>query len=43
MPQIMTGRERMLAAFRRGKADSVPVSPDISAMVPVRLVGPAVR
>lgn len=39
MPQTMTGRERMLTAFRRGKADSVPVSPDISAMVPVRLSG----
>jgi uroporphyrinogen decarboxylase len=35
----MTGRERMLTAFRRGKADTVPVSPDISAMVPVRLSG----
>ena len=39
MPTTMTGRERMLAAFRRGKADTVPVSPDISAMVPVRLSG----
>lgn len=39
MPQSMTGRERMLTAFRRGKADTVPVSPDISAMVPVRLSG----
>jgi uroporphyrinogen decarboxylase len=37
MPPTMTGRERMLAAFRREKADTVPVSPDISAMVPVRL------
>ena len=35
----MTGRERMLAAFRREQADTVPVSPDISAMVPVRLSG----
>jgi uroporphyrinogen decarboxylase len=35
----MTGRERMLTAFRREKADTVPVSPDISAMVPVRLSG----
>jgi uroporphyrinogen decarboxylase len=41
MPSTMTGRERMLAAFRRGKADTVPVSPDISAMVPVRLSGRA--
>src|SRR5512134_2370080 len=39
MPQTMTGRERMLTAFRREKADTVPVSPDISAMVPVRLSG----
>jgi uroporphyrinogen decarboxylase len=39
MPQTMTGRERMLTAFRRAKADTVPVSPDISAMVPVRLSG----
>ena len=39
MPTSMTGRERMLTAFRRQKADSVPVSPDISAMVPVRLTG----
>ncbi|HJS19193.1 MAG TPA: uroporphyrinogen decarboxylase family protein [Anaerolineales bacterium] len=39
MTQSMTGRERMLTAFRRGKADTVPVSPDISAMVPVRLAG----
>ncbi|HEX5809795.1 MAG TPA: uroporphyrinogen decarboxylase family protein [Anaerolineales bacterium] len=39
MPPTMTGRERMLTAFRCGKADTVPVSPDISAMVPVRLSG----
>lgn len=39
MPPTMTGRVRMLTAFRRGKADTVPVSPDISAMVPVRLSG----
>jgi hypothetical protein len=35
----MNGHERMLAAFRRAKGDSVPVSPDISAMVPIRLSG----
>ena len=29
----------MLAAFKREEADHVPVSPDISAMVPVRLSG----
>ena len=39
MPPTMTGRERMLTAFRREKADTVPVSPDLSAMVPVRLSG----
>jgi uroporphyrinogen decarboxylase len=39
MPPTMTGRQRMLTAFRRQKADTVPVSPDISAMVPVRLSG----
>src|SRR5215217_9504704 len=39
MPQTMTGRQRMLTAFRHEKADTVPVSPDISAMVPVRLSG----
>src|ERR1044071_3580651 len=39
MPPTMTGRERMLTAFRKEKADTVPVSPDISAMVPVRLRG----
>ena len=35
----MTGRARMLAAFAQQKPDYVPVSPDISAMVPVRLTG----
>jgi uroporphyrinogen decarboxylase len=35
----MTGRQRMLAAFAHQEADYVPVSPDISAMVPVRLSG----
>src|SRR5919197_3448866 len=39
MPTSMTGRQRMLTAFRKQKADTVPVSPDISAMVPVRLSG----
>src|ERR1043165_8945763 len=39
MPQSMTGRQRMLTAFRREKPDTVPVSPDISAMVPIRLSG----
>ncbi|MBI5667427.1 MAG: hypothetical protein HZC41_05410 [Chloroflexi bacterium] len=35
----MTSRERMLAAFAHQEPDYVPVSPDISAMVPVRLSG----
>ena len=39
MPPTMTGRERMRTAFRRERADTVPVSPDLSAMVPVRLSG----
>lgn len=39
MQAPMTGRERMLTAFARREADHVPVSPDISAMVPVRLSG----
>jgi uroporphyrinogen decarboxylase len=39
MPQAMAGRARMLAAFAHQKPDHVPVSPDISAMVPVRLSG----
>lgn len=39
MSETMTGRERMLAAFARREPDRVPVSPDISAMVPVRLSG----
>lgn len=33
----MTSRERMLTAMRHGKADCVPVSPDISNMIPCRL------
>lgn len=35
----MTSRERMLTAFAHREPDYVPVSPDISAMVPVRLSG----
>ena len=35
----MTGRQRMLTAFARQEPDYVPVSPDLSAMVPVRLSG----
>ena len=39
MPETLTGRQRMLAAFSHQEPDYVPVSPDISAMVPVRLSG----
>ena len=35
----MTGKERMLTAMRGGQADSVPVAPDISNMIPCRLTG----
>ncbi|MFN8465178.1 MAG: uroporphyrinogen decarboxylase family protein [Caldilineaceae bacterium] len=35
----MTGKQRMLTAFGRREADHVPVAPDLSAMVPVRLAG----
>lgn len=37
MKELMTGRQRMLMAFAHQEPDYVPVSPDISAMVPVRL------
>ena len=39
MTDKMTGKQRMLAAFGRREADHVPVAPDLSAMVPVRLSG----
>jgi uroporphyrinogen decarboxylase len=39
MSASLTGRQRLLAAFGLNEADHVPVSPDISAMVPVRLSG----
>lgn len=39
MSEAMTGRQRMLTAFGLQEPDSVPVSPDLSAMVPVRLSG----
>jgi uroporphyrinogen decarboxylase len=39
MSETMTGRQRMLTAFALKEPDGVPVSPDISAMVPVRLSG----
>ncbi|HXX63194.1 MAG TPA: uroporphyrinogen decarboxylase family protein [Bacteroidota bacterium] len=35
----MTSRERLMKAFRRGVADHVPVSPDISVMVPAKRTG----
>jgi uroporphyrinogen decarboxylase len=39
MPETMTGRQRMRTAFALQEPDTVPVSPDLSAMVPVRLTG----
>jgi uroporphyrinogen decarboxylase len=35
----MTSKERMLIAFRRRTPDRIPVSPDISVMVPAKLTG----
>ena len=35
----MTSRERMMITLRNGQADRVPVAPDISVMIPVRLSG----
>lgn len=35
----MKSRERLLAAYQHQEADYVPVSPDISAMIPIRLTG----
>jgi len=35
----MTPRERLLTALRRGVPDRVPVSPDVSMMMPVRYTG----
>jgi uroporphyrinogen decarboxylase len=39
MPETMTSKERLLTAILCGKPDRVPVSPDISSMVPCRLSG----
>jgi uroporphyrinogen decarboxylase len=39
MTEPLTGRQRMLTAFGLKEGDCVPVSPDISAMVPIRLSG----
>lgn len=36
---VMTSRERILTAMRRGIPDRVPVIPDISNMVPSRMLG----
>ena len=36
---MITPKERMLAAFRKEEVDRVPISPDISNMVPCRLTG----
>jgi len=35
----MTSKERMLIAIQNGKADRVPVAPDISNMIPCKLTG----
>ena len=35
----MTSKERMLIAMQNGKPDRVPCAPDISTMVPLRLLG----
>jgi uroporphyrinogen decarboxylase len=35
----MTSKERMVVAMRNGQPDRVPVSPDISNMIPCRLTG----
>ncbi len=37
--KLMTSRQRILTAMRREKPDHVPVIPDISNMVPCRLLG----
>src|SRR5688500_20307088 len=39
MPIDLTARARMRAAFAHQTLDCVPVSPDLSAMVPVHLAG----
>lgn len=39
MNEKMTSRRRMLTAMRLGIPDRVPVSPDISNMIPARLTG----
>ncbi|MCE5200715.1 MAG: uroporphyrinogen decarboxylase family protein [Armatimonadota bacterium] len=39
MKQELTSRERMLVAMAHGEPDTVPVSPDISNMIPCRLTG----
>lgn len=35
----MTSRERILTAIQRGKPDRVPITPDISNMIPCKLTG----
>lgn len=39
MKQQMTSKERLLAAIRNEQPDMVPVTPDISNMIPCRLTG----
>ena len=39
LKSAMTSRERMLSAMRLEEPDMVPVSPDVSNMIPCRLTG----
>jgi uroporphyrinogen decarboxylase len=39
MADFMTSKERMLTAFRNEQPDMVPVSPDISNMIPAKITG----
>jgi len=39
LPGEMTSKERMLTAFRNQQPDMVPISPDISNMIPAKLTG----
>ncbi len=37
--ETMTGRERIMTALRNEQPDRVPVTPDISTMIPIKLTG----
>ncbi|MGQ9630939.1 MAG: uroporphyrinogen decarboxylase family protein [bacterium] len=39
MKETMTSKERFLIAIKKGQPDRVPVTPDISNMIPCRLTG----